>query len=200
MYSMCGPRQLFFQCGPEMPKGRTPLKSTHIYSIESPVCVSSTVSLKISFPSHDHCLQLCLTTPHFTLEPLQLLFKCARPFSVQSLLPTAARPLFRKCCPHHTSPCVNFTVSGYAINICALPPISHVQILPHPKCEAVRKWSPGEVIRIRWRQEGAALIQDSRPCKSGERACFFSLLSAMRRYNGKVEKEGLHQNRPTLAP
>ena len=22
---MCGPRQLFFQCGPEMPKGRTPL-------------------------------------------------------------------------------------------------------------------------------------------------------------------------------
>ena len=27
MYSVCGPRQLFFQCGPETPKGWTPLVS-----------------------------------------------------------------------------------------------------------------------------------------------------------------------------
>ena len=30
MYLMCGPRQLFFQCGPETPKGWTPLEGVSI--------------------------------------------------------------------------------------------------------------------------------------------------------------------------
>ena len=30
MYWMCGPRQLFFQCGPETPKGWTPLEEFHL--------------------------------------------------------------------------------------------------------------------------------------------------------------------------
>ena len=29
LYLMCGPRQLFFHCGPEMPKGWTPLVKEH---------------------------------------------------------------------------------------------------------------------------------------------------------------------------
>ena len=29
VYLMCGPRQLFFQCGPETPKGWTPQKAGH---------------------------------------------------------------------------------------------------------------------------------------------------------------------------
>ena len=47
---MCGPRQLFFQCGPETPKGWTPLEDVKIKLLFSS-------SKTINIEPQGHCLQ-----------------------------------------------------------------------------------------------------------------------------------------------
>ena len=55
MYLMCGPRQLFFQCGPEMPKGWTPLRGLLSFILKykdhlrGQACHSSTFSEYVFF-------------------------------------------------------------------------------------------------------------------------------------------------------
>lgn len=109
--------------------------------MESPIGVSSIVSFKISFSSHDYCQHLCSATAHFTLEPLQSLFKCT------------------VCCqllPDHSvesAACITqvsekSTVASYRLNICALSPNSHIETPPHPKCNAISKWSLGKLLGL----------------------------------------------------
>lgn len=100
--------------------------------------VSLTIALKISFPSHEHCQQLCSATSDFTPEPLCFCVMCSpRPFSIQCLLPTGARITHQKILPYTKS-----TVVGY--NDCFSP----ANPLPKFIC-----WNPALQPPMWWYQE-----------------------------------------------
>ena len=65
MYLMCGPGDLFFQCGPEMPKGWTPLGSCpKILSVVS-LCALSTTEMSAEYLKHLFFKNIFSSSPFF---------------------------------------------------------------------------------------------------------------------------------------